>query len=83
MQAESKISDAKMPTDKEINDTFNPTPVAKPVEKPRQPYAPREEKPREEQRSLKDTSYGNTFPVGKTQNRVGYTREKGRQTNFD
>ena len=76
MQAESKISDAKMPTDKEINDTFNPTPVAKPVEKPRQPYAPREEKPREEQRSLKDTSYGNTFPVGKNAKTVSVTPAK-------
>lgn len=85
MQAESKISDAKMPTDKEINDTFNPTPVAKPVEKPRQPYAPREEKPREEQRSLKDTSYGNTFPVGKNAKTVSVSPAKkdDRQISID
>ena len=85
MQAESKVSDAKMPTDKEINDTFNPTPVAKPVEKPRQPYAPREEKPREEQRTLKDTSYGNTFPVGKNAKTVSVTPAKkdDRQISID
>ena len=85
MQAESKKSDAEMPTDKEIRDTFNPTPVAKPVEKPRQPYAPREEKPREEQKSLKDTSYGNTFPVGKNAKTVSVTPEKkdDRQISID
>ncbi len=82
MQAESHKSDAEMPSDKEIYETFNPTPVAKPVEKPRQTYT-REEKP-EAQKSLKDTSYGNTFPVGKNAKTVSVSpKSDDRQISID
>ena len=71
MQAENSPakSDASMPTEAEMRDAFS-RPERTVPEKPRQPYAPRE------QSAKKDNSYTNDFPVGKNAKPVSVQPEK-------